>query len=238
MSDRSDGFFTWVWRVNGVLLLVIAALGIMGGIALLAMMAAESREIPEQRLAKVAGADLASQDARLEEFAKVVGTELLFAPLREHRDSFGSSGYGDGLGSAQNLLFFDTATRKAHWLLSGSEQSIPSYSFLTDPPTCSRYGWSDCGTQDRPETTLALLLEIQPRSRETDAGEPRSLAVASPDGLSITKIAESTQGLLGHHQVSRDSVFVFYVKDSAARVLELDPVARIVKSDALLSAEK
>lgn len=244
MSDQSDRFFTWVWRVNGVLLLGIAALGILGGIALaVTIIAEEPRENPEERLAQVAGADLVSQDVRLGEFAKIVGTELLYAPLRERRKSFESGGYSDyGLGSAQNLLFFDTTTRKVHWLLPGNEQSIPSYSFLMDPPACVGYRCSDGGAQPRDETALALLLEIEQRpagaTGAADGDAKRSLTVASPDGLSITEIAESTQGLLSHHQVSRDSVFVFYVADGAARVLELDPVARVVKSDALLSAEK
>jgi hypothetical protein len=91
----------------------------------------------------------------------------------------------------------------------------------------------------RDQVALAILFEVeQPEGRTAVRAQARNLVVASADGQSITTIADSIEGLLGHHQVSKESVLVFYVKDGAARVLDLDPVARVVRSDAALSSQK
>lgn len=236
MSDRAKPFFEWVWRLNGLLLLggmlvcLVVALFLMVDAARFA-----SREDPERQLTEVAGADLAAQNLQLDEFHEIAGTRFLYAQLAPPTEYFGSGGYGESLGSARNLLFFDTATHKAHWLFPTNEQTIASFSFLMDPP---REHWGvDAGGPDGPDrVALAILLELAAVRRE---GEPskatRRLAVGSPDGRELTTIAEASEGLLGYHQGARDSVFVFYVSEGAAKVLEVDPTTRATRSDRVLS---
>jgi hypothetical protein len=85
---------------------------------------------------------------------------------------------------------------------------------------------------------VAILLELEPLPKKPGAHDhARSLAIATAEGRGLTSIAQSIGGLLGYHQPSKESAFVFYVSDGAARVLDLDPTARKVRSDALLSAQ-
>jgi hypothetical protein len=108
---------------------------------------------------------------------------------------------------------------------------------MDSPGPRHRYG--DCVARERDRVAIALLLEIErPREAAATGGPSRSLAIASPDGRGVTPIAESIGGLLGHHQPNADSAFVFYVSDGAARVLDLDPTAKKVRSDLLLSAQE
>lgn len=95
MRDRSERFFTWVWRIDGLLLLVLALLGIALALAIAFEIGAfAARERPEERLAEVAGADLSAQGLRLADFGAIAGTSLLYAELASRSDSIGSVSSG------------------------------------------------------------------------------------------------------------------------------------------------
>jgi len=130
VNDRSERFFLWVWRLDGLLLLGLALLCIAGALALAFNIGVfASRERPEQQLSEIAGADLSAQDLRLADFRGIAGTQFIYAQLAAPSEYIGSG--SRGLGYAHNLLFFDTATKKAHWLLPNNDQTLPSFSFLS-----------------------------------------------------------------------------------------------------------
>ena len=221
--ERSDRFFVWVWRLNGLLLLMLALVVVVGGAALIFNSARFwSRDRPAQRLANVAGTDLGAKKLRLGNFHPIAGTQLLYAALEAPSKYIGSGSIGSG-GSARNLLFFDIGTKKAHWLLPDNNQTIESFTFPMDPPA-----------ERRKQVALAILLELRRDDPSTPDGASRRLAIAPPDGRTIALLADSTDGLLGHHQPGRDSVLVFYVSAGAARVLDADPATRKVRSNAPL----
>lgn len=238
MSDRRDAFFAWVWRLNGLLLLALAGAGIVAGLALVINLAIfSSRDRPNEQLTNIAGADLAAQDLRLGGFRSIAGTQLLYAPLASPSEYVGSSSSG-GLGAAHNLLFFDTTTKKAHWLLPGNDKTIVSYYFLLDPPG-TRYGFDDGEAEKREQKAIAILLELRDAEDGTKSGAPsRAIAVASPQGHDIVTIAEETEGMLGYHQQAADSIFVFYASGGTAHFLDLNPSARKVRSDGTLSTDR
>lgn len=238
MNDRSEKFFAWVWRLNGVLVLMLALIVLVGAFALLFNIGVfATRERPEQKLAEVAGANLTDKDLRLTDFYPIKGTSLLYARLAPPSEYIGSGSSG-GQGPPNNLLFFDTATKKAHWLFPGNNQTISSFFFITDPPS-AEYEFDDGNRGAAEPVTIAIVMEIQSSSNtQPTAGENvRSLAMATPDGRSITKVADSVDGMLGYHVAKKDSTFVFVIVGGAARVLHIDPSARVVLSDELLSTD-
>jgi hypothetical protein len=236
LSDRSERFFVWVWRVNGLIVLV-AAVAIVALVAALSMPGAlwDAPDGPEQQLVNVAGADLRADKLHLTQFRDVPGTRFLYASLADQIDweDYGSIRSGPP-PSSRNVLFFDTDTKAVHWLFPTHDQHIRSHVFLYDPP--SRDEWDDDDAKGE-RRTVALLIETEPRAAgEKDAPPPpRSIAIAAPDGRDLATIVPACQGLLGQHQITNRSAFVFYVADGAARVIELDALERSVRSDALLA---
>lgn len=232
MRDRTDRFFAWVWRINGLLLLALAASGLVGALVVAIDVALlSSRDRPTDQLATIAGADIAASDLRLGSFYPIAGTQLLYAPLAPPSEYIGSGSSG-GLGAARNILFFDTRTKQAHWLLPDNTKVISSYQFLLDPPV-GRDAWDEGEAGKREQRATALLLEL--RDGEASARKSRSIAVATPEGRALSTIAKASDGMLGYHQLAREAVLVFYVSHGAARVLDLDPITRAVRSDGLLS---
>jgi hypothetical protein len=59
--------------------------------------------------------------------------------------------------------------------------------------------------------------------------------VSSPEGRDLANVASSVEALLGHHLVDDRSLLIFHVSAGSARVLDLDPASRAVRSDGLLS---
>jgi len=237
MNERSNRFFMWVWRINGLLLLALGLLAVMGATALVFNIGLFwSRDRPEQHLAQVAGANLTAKGFRLGEFRRIAGTQFLYAQLAPPSEYIGSGSSG-GLGTARNLLFFDTVTKKAHWFLPDNDQTIRSFSFLMDPPNVNC--WNDDGEPcKRDQKAIALLVETEAPQTTAATGGSRTVALASQDGRDLTPIARSIGGLLGYHQPSADSVLVFYVSAGSARVLDAETATRKVRSDALLSSNE
>jgi len=237
MDERSNRFFVWVWRINGLLLLALGALAVVGATALVFNIGLFwSRDRPEQQLAQVAGANLTAKGFRLGDFRRIAGTQFLYAQLAPPSEYIGSGSSG-GLGTARNLLFFDTVTKTAHWLLPDNDQVIRSFSFLMDPPSVNC--WSADGEPcKRDQKTVALLVEMEGAQAAATTDGSRTIALASPDGRYLTPIARSIGGLLGYHQPSADSVLVFYVSAGSARVLDAETGTRKVRSDALLAANE
>lgn len=153
MGDRWERLFVWIWRVNGVVLLALGAVGLVGALLLVVR--------PEDHLTQVAGSDLRTGGLRLGDFDEVPGMRVLLADLTEPYESITSGGGGRGL--AYNLLFFDVATKRAHWLFDANDQKLTHYAFVRDGAP-------------RDEKALALLLEIQPAQgprRPLDRVAPR-----------------------------------------------------------------
>jgi hypothetical protein len=107
-----------------------------------------------------------------------------------------------------------------------------------DPPG-GRFAYDDGDAAQRKQVAIAFLAEIQesPPGGSADASS-RSIAIASADGRELTSIARSTQGLLGYHHARKDALFVFYVSSGIAKVIELDPVTRKIRSDGPLTAKE
>jgi hypothetical protein len=237
MPERADRFFTWVWRINGLVLLALGIAGLVGAMALAFNVALFwSRDRPDQQVTQVAGADLNAENLRLADFRTIAGTQFLYAVLAPPSEYIGSGSSG-GLGLARNLLFFDMNSKKAHWLFPNNDQIVKSFFFLMDPPG-SPYAYDDGEARKPEQVAVAILLELEPLPKKPSAHDhARSLAIATAEGRDLTSIAQPISGLLGYHQLSKESTFVFYVSDGAARVLDVDPTARKVNSDALLSAQ-
>jgi hypothetical protein len=236
MTGRSDRFFAWIWRINGVLVLALAGLGVVLATTFAVGAArVSSHHDRERQLTSIAGADLGANDLRLGDFRTIAGTRFLYAELASRSSlAKGIGSYSsDWRGAARNLLFFDVGTKKAHWLLPNNDQTIESFSFLMHPPT-RRYTYSDGEADARDQAALAILVELQRPDPAVANRTTRSLAMATPDGRALVPIAASTEGLLGYHQPTRESVLVFYVAAGAARVLDADPATGQVRSDALL----
>lgn len=216
------------------------------GVALLGLIVAAGAAInlalsakpdqPEDRLVHVAGTDLGGKDLRLTGFTPIAGGSLLYATLAQ-QDEYMSSGFSKGYRTSRNVLFFDTQTKKAHWLFAKHDQEIPSFVFLKQPPGTGHL-WETGEPTKEGQRVVGIIAEIEALKRE-GGGPPsgRDIGIVAPDGRSFKALVKSSQGLLGYHQAGESTVFIFYVSGGEARVLDLNLASGEVRSDSVLSTK-
>lgn len=238
MENRTEKIFKWIWRANGIALLVLSIGGLFALVFLVANIGIfASRERPENKITEIAGTSIDYKTLRFGDFREIKGTPYLYAPLGTQSEYIGS-GSSEGVTNARNLLFFDTTTQKAHWLLNNNDDAIQSMAFLTNPPQCQYRGdtYSEC---EASRVAVALLLEIDPVLQiGKTLTSSRRIVIAAPDGTDMRDLATEADGLLGFHLLDGSKVIVFYSKAGTVRFMNIDPTKRTLCSDAILSANK
>lgn len=231
MTSKTDKFFTWVWRINGVVVLAIAFVCLVGLVALIVesgLFGGNNR--PRDQLADVAGEDISADDLSLGGFRRLEGTDLLYATLATPA-KFGGS--GSGRGNARNWLFFDIESRKANWLFEDSANEIVDHQFLY------RYSEDDADP-DRtgdPIVTGIVMLVTNSDSEAENSRKARMILV-STDGKTIDVLTESVGGLFDYFYVSETSHLLLYSREGSVRIMDIDPVAARVLSDSVLSTDE
>jgi hypothetical protein len=226
MTTKTERFFTWVWRVNGLLVLIAAVLCLIGLVAILESEIFGRGGSPRNQLTDVAGADLVAEDLRLGGFRSIDGTDYIYATLAPPSRYGGS---GSSRGNARNWLFFNTESRNAHWLFPDTSQKIIGQRVI--------YQKSDdeAESNDDSEPLVAgILMTLADVNAEPNL--PKRLILVSADGKSIVSLEDSVDGLLHDYHVSSSSHLIFYSKQRTVYVMELNPVSAEMVSNSVLSA--
>jgi hypothetical protein len=117
--------FRIVWRINGLallLLLLLAVVGLGGTLVSGLFRMSHASQAPQPN---VAPAEEGQPELRLGAFERILGSTVLRADLHSpERDSFSS--YKGGSSVSHNVLFYDTQDGKSWWLLPDSESRIAS----------------------------------------------------------------------------------------------------------------
>lgn len=204
--SRSQDFFSKLWRVNAVLILVAAG-AITFGVGALVVgefkaRNAQTREA-EDGIPVAAAADskapLTLGRTSLVPGTNVIRTELL---LDRGGKSFSSGGYGE----PRNMLFIESSQTVGHWLLPDNDHTLSDISDVTDATD----GRNDSpkrviatvvlvkSTTDSPETSTGRLLLFNPSARTVIevANSVRRLQLASLSGGELTILFERNRALV------------------------------------------
>jgi|GEM_PF-5531263 hypothetical protein len=249
MASKTERFFTWVWRINGlVLLLVVLCVG--GGLAATLIGSIFFHAKPQAAVQQIAGADLHSEELRLEEFHSIEGTDFLCAYLGDVAKmitptgvlsysggggSYVNSGIRNGYGS-RNVLFFDLTNKKAHWLFPKNDQDIQALHFAYDPP----YKETDYMYREQThKKTVAVIVEFAQRrsSQEKEKSVPHMLAVADVGGKNVNVVLSAIDRLLGYQQPDGKTILLFYVSAGVAKVMDYNLETRSVISDNAIATD-
>ena len=222
MTTKTERFFVWVWRINALVLLPIAILALIG-----VGMISHDMGI----FSKVAGADLVAAKPRLGSFGVIAGTDYVYAelavPSRDIR-----SGSSDDLGTARNLLFFHTKSKKAHWLFDNTDSDILSWKMVYNEP---RQNMTD--EKESRLYVVGMIVELADHEDEPSPDRLRGLVFVSADGKKVSPLIESIDSQLGQYHTDSDTVLIFYVRDGSVNVLDVDTTNVVVRSDFPLSGE-
>ncbi|HET6552869.1 MAG TPA: hypothetical protein VFG49_04955 [Dyella sp.] len=151
--NRTERFFRWVWRVNGLLLLAALAGAAIG---LLTLVLNESHGTPRK---STATADAPAGALHLGVFEPVEGTTLFTASLLDGYQSYSGSGSGGDEPASRNTLIYDAADGSKHWLLPDHTATLCNIDQLSKSDSSSApplaWTWTARDSQGRYHISMA-----------------------------------------------------------------------------------
>lgn len=212
--SRASRFFRWVWRINGILLMVLSLITTLFALNIFLSFA----DPPQVVAVGPKPEDAADQIIKLGGFTPLRGTNWVIASLysgsEEPSTRFSSAykKYADGILDYQ---FVDTNSG-ASWRLTGS-----AHSKILDQWLLSR-------ESDGPVSLVAasVVLEDTDQDGRVTAEDERVLIVAKPDGSARTEVLRGV-GRVVHNSIRDSELHILYVERESQRLLlkKLDAVS-------------
>jgi hypothetical protein len=192
-------FFRYLWRTNGVLIFLATGTLCALGVALLLSEAScnARRGRAEEAAPPVAGD--AKSDLYLGPLTRVEGSDVLRGELLAHRGGLGigSGSYGT---ETRNILYLDTHSAKARWLLEDSGHVIAKeISVWTEEP----------GSTERRQVAVLALVKPLTSDIAVVAG---TLLIFDPEGRRISTVAEDVRALDHASLIDDENIQVLFAR--------------------------
>lgn len=206
--------FRLVWRINGLALLLLLVLAVLGAGGLLVSGLARSAGTQGVPRPNVAPAVEGRPELRLDGFERIPGTDVLRADLRT-RDGGSFSSYKGGGSASHNVLFLDARDGKSWWLLPDSDSEIAAEQAVTLQE----------GQMDAPLAKVFLL-------RDPARPEGDRLLLTDPKGLRRAPLAQGDLRLDEVVAFSRDEARVLYHDAVGYHLVTINPtdIAKVRES--------
>lgn len=225
-----DAFFRWVWRITGLLLLLLVLYGAVSVVRSLSSRDLEQAPDGAAIIGRLDRPDQHQAALKLGSFEALPGTSVLYARLGSEEATVGSLSSSFVTTDMHNLLFFDTASRQAHWLLDDNRRTIAALSVISGRTPASAQG------AERESLALGLLLLTRTAQTHDRSEIPWDIRLASVDGRQLKTLASGIDTLLDHQLVDEHTLLVFYARHGEVHVLDVDPATHEVRSDRALPA--
>jgi hypothetical protein len=221
---RTARVFRAIWRVNGVLILVLLVL--VGGTALVA---AVSSALSSRRAGGAAPAVVMPATGEKLFFGRiddVEGSPFVLLPLEARRAVKGMSYSSTHEGRTRNLLFYDAATGAAHWLRPDHTAVILDRQMLRENGTVRR------GSERNPGAEPVRWIRYELASADTnhdgviDGGDERQVALSGPDGKGLAVVVDRIDEVLGYSSPTSGKLVVFFRRGESEYAGEIDLTAR------------
>lgn len=198
-------FFTFVWRFNGIAIMVSALVVIVvGGVLGVMMYRDVTRERSVRNIVNVEGTTNVSEKLRLGQSSPIEGTSYLMARLISDQ-AYSQSYYDKSSYSLRNFLFVDTKGPGSHWLFDTNEYLIINDNFIAE--------WAEPQKQKPVRAILYLVVKTDTNhdKRLTDK-DTKTIGLSSPDGANYKEIITDVDVLVGHHLIDKDFLIILYQK--------------------------
>ncbi|MBB2483801.1 hypothetical protein H5407_01025 [Mitsuaria sp. WAJ17] len=208
-------FFTLLWRVNALIILVVGPLAsalLAAAGYLLLKDATRTRHIDD--VASTALGDVRDSRAELGAFGPIHGSPLLRAPLTVQQTYALGSGSKEA-GSVRNYRYVDPSRRSAHWLLPSmdsvilSSEALPSNEYESKTRQAVAYV----------DVTVSADSSGDDRLSASDA---QQIAMSAPDGKGYRLLADKADRLLDARLLDRGRLFILHAKGKKLTAIELN----------------
>jgi hypothetical protein len=198
-------FFKFVWRFNGIVLMLagVLAVGVLG-FAGYKIFRETTREREVRNIVNVTDETDSDEKWRLGYLQDVDGTPYLMIPLYSDQ-SYAQSYYSKSSYSTRNYLFINSETNKKRWLLDTNDYLIMNDEMLS----VENYDAKD-------RKVRAILYHMV---KEDTNGDDRLthddlsvVALSKPDGTEFGEILSNLDVFVGHRVIDAKTILLVYQK--------------------------
>lgn len=215
-----EKIFTWIWRLNGLLILGIALITL--GFISFTFLMDFNRPEPERLTTNIAEDPQGKENWVLGRPKEVNGTENIYVPLvsennegeAEVRGKFSSNTryrYGDSYqGFYKNILFINCKSNEMSWLFKDVDQLIETVSQL---PRNKSHLYDE---YEEPTETKLIIYNFHIQDSNNDgfitSDDDSALAYSLPDGTEFNVILEGYERILSTKLQDNGILSVIYQK--------------------------
>jgi CRISPR/Cas system CMR-associated protein Cmr1 (group 7 of RAMP superfamily) len=199
-------FFKFVWRFNGLVLLVAGILAI--GVICFAgygIFQETTRERQVRNIVNVADKTDLDEKWRLGYLKDVDGTPYLMIPLHSDQ-SYAQSYYSKSSYSTRNYLFINSDTNQKHWLLDTNDYLIMNDEMLSVEKNNAKN-----------RKVRAILYHMVKKDTNGDGrlthDDLSVVALSKPDGTEFREIFSDLDVFIGHRVIDKNSALLIYQKN-------------------------
>ena len=198
-------FFRYVWRVNGLILLVagILATGVLA-FAGYQMYSKATHDRSTRNIVNIQEGSEIEEEWRLGYMSEIQGTPYIMVPLNSDQ-SYAQSYYSKSTSSARNYLFINSKNNEQHWLFDDNKYLIANTDMLSE---------YEYGREER--NIRAILYQIVKQDTDKDnrltSNDLKTISISHPNGGGYKELIEGVDVFVGHRTVDENTLLMVYQK--------------------------
>ena len=224
---KASRTFRYVWRINGITILIATLLLIFVFSALLwDLSGGLFRSKTRRNTVQVAEHLIDTAEFSFGDFEAIAGFPVLRTRLLSTQDYGGKFSSGSST-AIRNFLFYDYEEDVGHWLVGDNEQLFSWHAEVATPET-----------PVSEKTVLSLLYQVVTEDTDGDshltAADKSHLAISDPKGRNYETMLTGIDSREGYRHIGDGRILLFFHRDKQLRVAEIDTTTRSVVRDSEL----
>jgi len=202
---EENKFFRYIWRINGLILLVagVMAIGVLA-FAGYKIYAKTTRDRSTRNIVNIQEDSELKEEWRLGYMADIQGTSYVMVPLNSDQ-SYAQSYYSKSSSSARNYLFINSKNNEQHWLLKNNKYLIADMAML------SEYGY-----RNEERNIRAILYQVIKKDTDKDGRltnkDLKTISISRSNGSEYKELIQGVDVFVGQRTVDENTLLIVYQK--------------------------
>jgi len=207
MEDNK--FFKYVWRINGIIVLIagVLAIGVLTFVGYKLYFEATSNH-SLRNIVNIQEESEVDEDWRLGHMAEIKGSPYVMVSLNSDQ-RYTQSYYSKSSLSPRNYLFINSTTNEQHWLFGHNKYLIADTAML-----------SEHGLARDDRNVRAILYQVVKKDTDGDrrltSEDAKTISISRTDGRGYRELIEGVDIFVGHRTIDKKTLIVLYQKQGVA----------------------
>jgi hypothetical protein len=203
---QESKFFKYVWRFNGIVLMICGILAIVILIfAGYSIYLKTTRDINTVNIVNIKQGVEIKEEWQLGYMSEVQGTPYVMIPLYSNQN-YATSSYDKSTSSVRNYLFINSKDNKQNWLFDNNKHMIISTDMLLEYKR-----------DTKEQNTRAILYRAIKKDTDNDGLLTRqdleSISISLPDGSKYKELVQDIDMFIGYRTVDENILLIVYQKE-------------------------